>query len=68
MLVDSTDIDGFADALEAYARDPNLRRQHGEAGLAVARTRDWDRINSAVIRAYQRAIVKRERLARITGR
>jgi len=67
MLVDSTDIDGFADALEAYARDPNLRRQHGEAGLAVARTRDWDRINSAVIRAYQRAIVKRERLARITG-
>jgi glycosyltransferase involved in cell wall biosynthesis len=67
MLVDSTDIDGFADALEAYARDPNLRRQHGEAGLAVARTRDWDRINSVVIRAYQRAIVKRERLARITG-
>ena len=67
MLVDSSDIDGFADALEAYARDADLRRQHGEAGLAVAKTRDWDRINSAVIRAYQRAIVKRARLARMTG-
>nr|WP_283937713.1 glycosyltransferase family 1 protein [Sphingomonas hankyongi] len=67
VLVDSSDIDGFADALEAYARDPEMRRQHGEAGLAVAKTRDWDRINSAVIRAYQRAIVKRERLARLTG-
>src|SRR6476646_6364884 len=32
-LVDASDIDGFADALEAYARDPELRRRHGEAGL-----------------------------------
>ena len=67
VLVDSSDIEGFADALEAYARDPGLRHEHGNAGLAVAMTRDWDRINSAVIRAYQRAIVKRERLARLTG-
>jgi hypothetical protein len=29
---------------------------------------DWDSINSAVIRAYRHAIVKRERLSRITGR
>jgi len=29
---------------------------------------DWDTINSAVVRGYQHAIVKRERLARITGR
>ena len=35
-LVDGDDIDEFADALEAYARDPELRRRHGEAGLAVA--------------------------------
>ena len=60
--------DGFADALEAYARDPELRRRHGEAGLAVAETMDWDRINSAVLRVYERAIVKRDRLARMTGR
>jgi glycosyltransferase involved in cell wall biosynthesis len=67
-LVDASDIDGFADALEAYARDPELRRRQGEAGLAFAKTMDWDRINAQVIRNYQRAIVKRERLARMTGR
>jgi glycosyltransferase involved in cell wall biosynthesis len=67
-LVDAADINGFADALEAYARDPGLRRRQGEAGLAFAKTMDWDRINAAVIRNYQRAIVKRERLARMTGR
>jgi glycosyltransferase involved in cell wall biosynthesis len=67
-LVDAADIDGFADALEAYACDPALRQRQGEAGLAFARTRDWDRINAAVIRHYQRAILKRERLARMTGR
>jgi glycosyltransferase involved in cell wall biosynthesis len=68
MLVNPTEIEGFADALEAYARDPGLRRRHGEAGLAFAETMDWDTINSAVIRTYRHAIVKRERLARILGR
>ncbi|MFL6720899.1 MAG: glycosyltransferase family 4 protein [Sphingomonas sp.] len=67
-LVDGTEPDEFADALADYARDPALRRRHGEAGLAIARTRDWDSINSAVIRAYKHAIVKRQRLARMTGR
>jgi glycosyltransferase involved in cell wall biosynthesis len=68
MIVDYSDIDGFADALEAYARDPGLRRRHGEAGLEFAKTMDWDTINSAVLKVYQRAITKRDRLARMTGR
>ena len=67
-LVDGTEPDEFAEALAAYARDPELRRRHGEAGLEAAKRMDWDTINSAVIRAYKHAIVKRERLARITGR
>jgi phosphatidylinositol alpha 1,6-mannosyltransferase len=67
-LVDGTNPDEFADALAAYARDPALRRRHGDAGLAAAKLMDWDTINSAVIRAYKHAIVKRERLARLTGR
>jgi glycosyltransferase involved in cell wall biosynthesis len=67
-LVDGTDADEFAEALARYARDPDLRRAHGEAGLAVAKTMDWDTINSAVIRSYKHAIVKRKRLERITGR
>jgi glycosyltransferase involved in cell wall biosynthesis len=68
LLVDGNDVDEFADALTTYARSPKLRHRHGQAGLEVAKTMDWDTINSAVIRAYKHAIVKRERLARITGR
>ena len=67
-LVDGTDPDEFAEALAGYARARELRRRHGEAGLAAARTMDWDTINAAVIRAYKHAIVKRERLTRITNR
>jgi glycosyltransferase involved in cell wall biosynthesis len=67
-LVDGENPDEFAEALTAYARDPDLRRRHGEAGLTAAKTRDWDTINSAVIRAYRHAIFKRERLTRLTGR
>ena len=67
-LVDGENPQEFAEALTAYARDPDLRRRHGEAGLAAAKTKDWDTINSAVIRAYRHAMFKRERLTRITGR
>jgi glycosyltransferase involved in cell wall biosynthesis len=68
VLADYNDIDGFADALERYARDPELRRRHGAAGLRFAKTMDWDRINSAVFSVYGRVIERRERLARMTRR
>ena len=68
MLVDGTEPEEFADALEAYALDPDMRRKHGEAALAIAKTMDWDSINATVIRAYKHAIHKRERLARMMGR
>jgi glycosyltransferase involved in cell wall biosynthesis len=67
-LVAPGDVEAFADALEAYARDPDLRERHGEAGLAYAKTRDWDVINSVVLKTYQRVIQRRERYARLTGR
>jgi len=67
-LVDGGSADEFADALAAYASDAELRRRHGAAGLELAKKMDWDTINSAVIRAYKHAIVKRERLTRITNR
>ena len=67
-LVDGADPEEFADALEAYALDPDLRRKHGEAALAIARTMDWDSINANVIRVYMHAIHKRERLTRMKGR
>ena len=68
VLVEPGDADAFAEALEAYAKDPELRRRHGSAGLDVAKTMDWDRINSAVVRTYQRVIEKRARHARLTRR
>jgi glycosyltransferase involved in cell wall biosynthesis len=67
-LVDGTEPEEFADALEAYALDPDLRRRHGEAALAIAKTMDWDSINATVIRVYKHAIHKRQRLARMMGR
>ena len=67
-LVDGTEPEEFADAIEAYALDPDLRRRHGEAALAIAKTMDWDSINATVIRVYLHAIHKRERLARMMGR
>ena len=68
LLVDGTDADAFAEAIGQYARDPEMRRRHGLAGLEIAKTMDWDTINSAVVRAYKHAIIKRERLTRMTGR
>ncbi|WP_309661892.1 glycosyltransferase family 1 protein [Sphingomonas sp.] len=68
ILVDPFDADGFADALETYARDPELRARHGETGLKFARTMDWDQINSAVLKMYLRVTEKRARLARFTRR
>ena len=67
-LVEADDIDAYADALAAYARDPSLRKRHGEAGLAVAQTMDWDSINAAVVHSYEHAIAKRERLTRLSRR
>ena len=55
-LVEPTDIPGFADALQAYAGDAVLRERHGAAGLAFARTMDWDSINMAVLRTYRRVL------------
>ena len=68
MLVDGTEPDEFAEPLAAYARDPELRRRHGAAGLEAAKRMDWDTINSSVVRAYKHAIIKRKRLARMMGR
>lgn len=65
VLAEPGDIGAFADALQAYAENPDLRERHGSAGLEFAKTQDWDHINSAVVNTYLRAIERRQRLMRI---
>ena len=68
ILVEPGEIEQYADALEAYIRDPQLRRDHGDHGLAYAETQDWNRINAAVEAAYYRVIERRARIARTLAR
>ena len=67
-LVEAGDAEAFGEALASYARQPDLRRAHGAAGLEFAKTMDWDRINAAVLDVYKRVIERRARHLRLTGR
>lgn len=60
VMVPPNGTGAYADALESYARDPELRRRHGAAGLAYAETMNWDRINDAVLQVYLRVAGKRK--------
>ncbi|WP_037500320.1 glycosyltransferase family 4 protein [Sphingomonas jaspsi] len=61
-LVDPMEIDQYGAALKRYAEDPALRARHGAAGIEFARTRDWDNINSVMLKLYDRVIERRQRL------
>ncbi|WP_120075963.1 glycosyltransferase family 4 protein [Aurantiacibacter odishensis] len=58
-LVPPRDVSAYADALAAYASDPELRRAHGEAGARRADAFDWDTINGSVADTYLRLIAAR---------
>ena len=64
-LAEPGDIDAFAEELADYQRNPELRAKHGAAGLAFAKTMDWDTINAAVMHVYERVIERRLRLNRL---
>ncbi|UUR08074.1 glycosyltransferase family 4 protein [Sphingomonas glaciei] len=66
-LAEPGDICAIAAAVAAYSADPELRARHGAAGLAFAKTQDWDVINASVLKTYARAIERRERLSRMQG-
>lgn len=51
----------FADALQAYVEDPELRARHGAAGEARSLEFSWDRINQTVADTYLRLIRQRQR-------
>jgi phosphatidylinositol alpha 1,6-mannosyltransferase len=58
-LVRAGAIDGFADALEAYCRDPALRTETGRAGCEASRRYGWDEVNQALVDAYLRIVRQR---------
>ena len=50
---------GFADALEAYCRNPALAAAHGKAAAREAEPYDWEAINLAVADQYLRLLAER---------
>lgn len=55
-------IHQYADALEAYVTNADLRRQHGAAGEQRSLEFSWDRINQSVADTYLRLV--RQKMAR----
>ena len=58
-LVEPGRIDLFADALETYIRDPQLRAEHGAAGEARSRSYSWEAVNGSVAATYLRLVAAR---------
>lgn len=46
----------FADALQQYCEDPELRHKHGQAGLERSAKYSWDRINGQLAQTYMRLV------------
>jgi glycosyltransferase involved in cell wall biosynthesis len=63
-LVPAGAVEGFADALEAYCRDPELRRAAGRAGCEASRRYGWDEVNQALVDGYIRVVCQRRSGAR----
>ena len=51
----------FADDLELYCRDPQLRVAHGQAALVESGAYQWDAINQSVADTYLRLIRQKTR-------
>ena len=63
-LVDGADSRGVRQGARGLcARARASPRAMGMPALKIAEKMDWDTINSAVVRAYKKAIVKRQRLS-----
>ncbi len=62
-LVEPGRIADFADVVQAYLADAELRHSHGAAGEIRSREFSWDAINSAVADAYVRLAGQRTAMA-----
>ncbi|PQM26341.1 glycosyl transferase family 1 [Sphingopyxis lindanitolerans] len=62
-LVSPGAITLFADDLEHYCREPELRAAHGAAACAESGAYQWDAINQSVADTYLRLVRQRQRRA-----
>lgn len=62
-LVEPGAVSLFADDLERYCSDGDLRAQHGAAALEESKSYQWDAINQAVADTYIRLIRQKSRTA-----
>ncbi|WP_267386119.1 glycosyltransferase family 1 protein [Sphingomonas sp. GC_Shp_3] len=58
LIVDPTDIEGYADALQRFCEDASFRVGAGRAGVAEAAGYRWERINQTVLDTYLRVIAR----------
>lgn len=58
-LVEPGQARAFADVIESYIHNPDLRTAHGQAGELRSREYSWDAINGAVADAYLRLLASR---------
>lgn len=54
LLIEPGDVNGFADAVAAYAADPALRAAAGIKGTDIAADFSWDAVNHALVANYAR--------------
>jgi phosphatidylinositol alpha 1,6-mannosyltransferase len=59
-LVPPGAVGQFADMLEQYCIDSDMRTGHGLAGLALSMRNRWDTVNQAMLDTYMRTVAQRE--------
>ncbi len=52
-LIGARDIPAYADAIAAYAADPEVRHAAGAAGHEAAKAYEWDAVNQKVVDTYR---------------
>ena len=59
-LIEPGAVADYAEALRAYALDPQLRARHGKASEMRSRDFEWDQINQAVADTYLRLVASKQ--------
>jgi glycosyltransferase involved in cell wall biosynthesis len=64
-LIRAGAVDAFADALQGYCQDPELRQAAGRAGMQVSQRYGWDEVNQELVDGYLRVLRQRAAGSRV---